>query len=491
MAQITTNALRVAWRGRDRWLSDGGARGAGRLYARLAREGVTFYYQYFGPKGRRFLPLASYDAQGVRGRTLPQARDEAAELSELYRKGITDLHAHFERERSRELEAREAEQKAKRLAQEHAQRSTLRQLLETYVAHLRRLEKSSAGDVENIFENHVFSAAPDLANRPANDISVDEFVGVIGKLTESGKGRTAGKLRSYLRAAYSLAIDARTDPAAPQSLRTFGITANPIASIGALSQFNRSRDRALNLRELSAFLKRVDAAPDGPKKDAMQACLGLGGQRPTQMLRSRTANVDLAAGVLILYDPKGARREPRRHVIPLTTRAITIFERLVHASDVPEAPLFTTDGCTAMRLETLSVFVAEISAEMVAAKEAREPFQLRDVRRTVETILASLGVPRDVRAHLQSHGLGGIQARHYDRHEYAMEKRAVLDLWSTYMERLKASEHFQAGQAHQQQPAIMRAWSDHLSRLQSSVETSPAWDSLLDLGGSKSVTSVA
>jgi hypothetical protein len=72
-----------------------------------------------------------------------------------------------------------------------------------------------------------------------------------------------------------------------------------------------------------------------------------------------------------------------------------------------------------------------------------------------------------------------------------MEKRAVLDLWSTYMERLKASEHFQAGQAHQQQPAIMRAWSDHLSRLQSSVETSPAWDSLLDLGGSKSVTSVA
>lgn len=41
--------------------------------------------------------------------------------------------------------------------------------------------------------------------------------------------------------------------------------------------------------------------------------------------------------------------------------------------------------------------------------------------------MAALGVSKDIRAQVQSHGLGGIQARHYDRHEYMFEKRAALE----------------------------------------------------------------
>ena len=43
--------------------------------------------------------------------------------------------------------------------------------------------------------------------------------------------------------------------------------------------------------------------------------------------------------------------------------------------------------------------------------------------------MAALGVSSDVRAQIQSHGLGGIQARHYDRHDYMPEKREALALW--------------------------------------------------------------
>ena len=34
-----------------------------------------------------------------------------------------------------------------------------------------------------------------------------------------------------------------------------------------------------------------------------------------------------------------------------------------------------------------------------------------------------------MRAHLQSHGLGGVQTRHYDRHSTMDEKRKALELW--------------------------------------------------------------
>ena len=91
--------------------------------------------------------------------------------------------------------------------------------------------------------------------------------------------------------------------------------------------------------------------------------------------------------------------------------------------------LFSTHGRTTLRTETLSLVVTELAAAMVKAKESREPFQLRDIRRTAETMLASMGISRDVRAQLLSHGIGGVQAAHYDRHDYMAEKTAALKAW--------------------------------------------------------------
>ena len=44
-----------------------------------------------------------------------------------------------------------------------------------------------------------------------------------------------------------------------------------------------------------------------------------------------------------------------------------------------------------------------------------------------ETALAAAGVSRDIRGQLQSHGLAGVQAKHYDDHDYLPEKRRALE----------------------------------------------------------------
>ncbi len=438
MLKITTVALRGTWRGKDRWLSDGGSRGAGRLVARLTREGVGFYYKYFGPDRRkRLLAIGPYDPQGVRGYSLVKARDRAAELSALFRSGAKDLHQHFARAEATAERNRQEEETARRLAQEEAERGTLRELLALYVTHLRSLGKSSARDVENLFKNHVLKNG-DLVSRKASSLSVDDFVDVLGKVVAARKGRTAGKVRSYLRAAYALALASKTDPAAPSVLKTFGISANPMASIDALSQFNRTRHRHLSAIELGGVLKRLEDLPPSVQRDALELTLRLGGQRPTQLLRATPADVDLEALTIQLYDPKGARTEPRLHVLPLTAKAAAVVARRLEAfKDLPEAPLFTTDGVVAMRAETLWALVDELSGDMVKAREARDAFQLRDLRRTAETMLASLGTPPHIRGQVQSHGLGGVQARHYDRHDYLSEKRAVLEVWDAHLETLR------------------------------------------------------
>src|SRR3546814_8752358 len=71
--------------------------------------------------------------------------------------------------------------------------------------------------------------------------------------------------------------------------------------------------------------------------------------------------------------------------------------------------------------------VRTVAAAMLEAGQTDAAFTPGDLRRTVETRLAAAGIGQDVRARLQSHGLGGVQQRHYDRHDYLDEVRAALE----------------------------------------------------------------
>jgi integrase len=429
---LTTAALR--WNGADRWLTDGGSRGEGRLAARVKRDNVLLYFRYRADGQNRALPLGTFSATGESGMTLRQARDKVAELTALLRDGVTDLHAHLRREQAaREAAAREAEEAVRRAA-EDAKRGTLEQLCHAYVDHLERGGKQSARDVRNLFGHHVLEADLVLAARRAADLDAEALAGLIGRVVQDGKGRTAGKLRSYLRAAYTLAATSHTDPSVPLIFRSFGVRANPLASVPALARFNKARDRVLTATELGALLRRIDALEGGQIRDALLLTLYLGGQRPAQLVRVTAGDVDLDGATVTLRDPKGRRSQPRQHVLPLVAEALEICRRRSVTRD-GDARLFTCGP------ETLSATVAALSRDMVVAGEIRDGFQLRDLRRTCETQMAALGVSSDVRAQLQSHGLGGIQQRHYDKHSYMPEKKRTLERWRGHLQALKAGKH--------------------------------------------------
>lgn len=438
---ITAIALRARWPGKDVWIRDTAPRGGGKLVARIGPKSILLYFQYFNHTKKRLLALGEYDEHGERGLTLKQARERADELARRYRGGIHDLHGYFAEQLRLEAEVALKAQEAARRAREVAESGTLRHLLiDGYVVgHLERHQKRSAVEVRCTFNKHILLPFPELAARKAAELSSDDFIPILGRMVEQGRGRTAAKVRSYGAAAYQLALSSRTNPEAPLMLRTFGITMNPFASIDAMNQFNRARDRVLSAPELAAYLRRLDMLPEGTQKDVLQLSLLLGGQRPLQLLRLRSIEVDLSLGMITLYDGKGARKQPRRHVLPLVKEASDILERRL-ALTPPEVPLFSTDGRTQMRVETLTNLVRSMSSAMVQNKEAREAFQMRDLRRTCETMLAALGVSSDVRAQLQSHGLGGIQQRHYDRHDYALEKYQALQRWVQHLAALKAGK---------------------------------------------------
>jgi integrase len=78
-----------------------------------------------------------------------------------------------------------------------------------------------------------------------------------------------------------------------------------------------------------------------------------------------------------------------------------------------------------------------ITAEMLGSDTwLAEPPSPHDLRRTVATRLASLGVPSEDVAACLNHVRRDVTGRHYDMYARLIEKGRALDLWAQTIDRI-------------------------------------------------------
>lgn len=431
-------------RDKDIWLSDDdGTRGGGRLVLRISPSGTRlFYFRYSIDGIRSQIPMRPWTKDPAEGRfTLEQARAVARSYSELHRDPATrDVAAHLEEVRQEAIRVKQAEADAKRATAEALQRQekyTLLALCNWYVKHLESQQKPSAKSYKSQIRCHIEPS--DTAKLAANVVTPKQIAAIVRTVVEAGKGRTAGQVRSLMHAAYELASKAELDSSVPPEALLFQIETNPVSSTGSMSKYNKTRDRALTAAELGAFWRKLysysDPVPLAAR--ALRLDLLLGGQRGQQLLRlRRIEDVNLDDDTVTIYDPKGRRATPRVHVLPLVAKARTEVDFLVKRAEAMKSPYLFASQESKLSNSTISVLVREISAEFVKEGISAQPFRFDDLRRTVETMMASMRLSKDTRAQIQSHGLSGVQTRHYDRHDYADEKRNGLKAWAAKLKAL-------------------------------------------------------
>lgn len=327
------------------------------------------------------------------------------------------------------IETEQAEEQARREALEAEEQKTeltLGKLLEAYAEHLRLRGKASARAVDNSLKKNVKTAFPKLWNRPAADIDLDDCFEIVARLVDAGKLREAGKVRSYLRAAYTAAIRARTDAAIGPALRKFKLTMNPAAALATIEGSTKARDRVLSLEELRLYWQRISALPD-PDGAVLRFHLLTGGQRLEQLFRLTAGDRD--GDAVTLMDPKGRRQNPRVHVVPLIPAAAEALD----AIGADEYLVSFDGGKTPATDSQFRARVTDVCDTMLKEEEITERFTPGDMRRTVETRLTAAGVTSDTLKHLLSHGFGGVQDRHYQRYEYQAEKLDALSTLHTLL----------------------------------------------------------
>jgi integrase len=191
-----------------------------------------------------------------------------------------------------------------------------------------------------------------------------------------------------------------------------------------------SRDRVLDDNELRWLWQACDdlGAPLG----GFVRMLLLSGQRRNEV--AGISDAELTGSTWII--PAERTKNAREHAITLPDAAITVLAAMPRLG---EAGLyFTTTG-----IKPISGFgpaKLRIDAAMLARAKAEgvehvKPWVFHDIRRTVASNMAKLGIAVHVTEAVLNHKSGTVSgiAAVYNRHDYAAEKAQALSAWANYL----------------------------------------------------------
>ncbi|WP_246594653.1 tyrosine-type recombinase/integrase [Mameliella sediminis] len=207
------------------------------------------------------------------------------------------------------------------------------------------------------------------------------------------------------------------------------IDASPIAGMKPLSK-ERSRERVLTDDELGA-LWEVFGDEGYPFGDCMKFLM-LSGQRRAEVAEMRWPEIDIQKRLWTL--PSLRAKNGKQHTVPLTDAMVEVLRKTPRFFNSDY--VFTTTGKT-----PISGFGRLKDRLDKALPEGTEPWIIHDLRRTMSTNMAMLGVPQPVTEALLNHKTGVVSgvAAIYNVYSYADEKREALELWNSHVKKFTRS----------------------------------------------------
>jgi integrase len=245
---------------------------------------------------------------------------------------------------------------------------------------------------------------------PLASITRTQVHEVLDSAVGAGLGVGVNRLQALISRIFTVALD--------RSL----IAAHPAARMIKRAK-ERPRERVLTDDELRDFCKGLDAQPSAAS-DALRLRLLLG-QRGAETAEMRWAEVDVDAAIWSL--PSARTKNQRPHVVALPAMALAIVKarRRIVAKDEPRV------------FPNLSLASDEYRALSPIAAGA---YEWTDLRRTVATRLAELGLNETVIGRVLNHARYGVTGKHYNQHVYVEEIRQALSAWDAELARILANK---------------------------------------------------
>jgi integrase len=328
--------------------------------------------------------------------TLEQARSKARLWLDLVQKGIDP--------RTREDEERGAEQQK--------QTNTFAAAFELFVKqHLSTLR--TGRDVEIIMRRVLL---PKWGKRPLADVTRKDVIAVVYEIHDGGSPIAANRVASYAKKFFRWAVQR-------------GLVESSPAVLVDKPAKERTRDRVLTDQEIAAVWRACDRC--GAFGTATRFMLATAARR-TEAGSAAWAEVDRDAKLWRL--PSERTKAARAHELPLNDFALACLGeahgQFVFSNDSGATPIGGWSKSKA-RLERFAL--EELQKERPDA--VLPEWHLHDLRRSVATNMARLGVDRIVISKVLNHADGGVTAR-YDRYGRDTEMVAAVEKWDARLRQI-------------------------------------------------------
>ena len=322
----------------------------------------------------------------------------------------------------RQVAAGENPVERKRREREAATHKTFQALSDRYLnEHARRHKRSASADERNL-RLHVL---PTWGKRRYDEIRRADMIELAEGLVTAGKPTLANRVQALVSSVFSFAMDADL------------IKGNPCARLRRRG-VERIGRRVLSDDEIRVFWDGIVQKPVSQRVGLALRLILLTGVRPGEaagMALAELENIN-EKGRARWIVPAARSKNGRAHLVPLSEPArqtiLSAWELIGDNDDylfpspsVSDAPISA---------HALAVAMARFAGnvDVTVAKSWRaEPPSPHDLRRTLATRLAELGIAKEDRDAVLNHTPRDVGKKHYDLYEREREKRQALELWAS------------------------------------------------------------
>ena len=309
---------------------------------------------------------------------------------------------------------------AKQAARTAAKAPPARDIVEKVAAqflarHVKNLAATTRIEVKRIIAKEIL---PTFCARRLSEIKRPDVIEWLDGIVDRPAPIAANRALGWLKGLCNFAVERGI------------IDISPIAGIKPRT-VETPRDRVLSDAELAAVWLAADAL-EQPYAAFVQL-LVLTGQRLREVSELEWGEIDLEKRVWVL--PRKRAKNRIEHMIPLSDQTIEILKALprIAGSDF----VFTINGRHPIR----GTHQVKRRLDALIPPDT-PPWVLHDIRRTVASGMARLGVNLPVIEKLLNHLSGSFASivGVYQRHSFADEKRAAMQTWSRHVEALVSGE---------------------------------------------------
>ena len=258
---------------------------------------------------------------------------------------------------------------------------------------------------------------PAFRGRRLSEIKRPDVIEWLDAIVDRGAPISANRALAWLKGLCNFAVERGV------------LDVSPIAGIKPPAA-EMARDRVLSDDELKAVWEAADALE--PVYAGFIKLLILTGQRLREVSELRWVEIDLENRIWTL--PAARAKNSIEHSIPLSDQIIEILKALprIAGGDF----VFTINGRNPIRgTHTVKRRIDKLGPPT-------PPWVLHDIRRTVASGMARLGINLPVIEKLLNHvsgsfaGIVGV----YQRHSFADEKRAAMAAWARHIQAIVSGE---------------------------------------------------